>query len=238
MPVRRSQTSTFDETKYPASHFKVTQRNFPFGDLSIKVAQTKVRNTSEGSNPSYCRAWVEVSRAGNTLKQLYYPDFEPVGSSYGIFVPKKQPFENYFVLLKLGDYDGRLLIVNKDGTVRDLDGGFYFVTRDRRYLISEWSSDDVNLLVFDSTLDRVVLNTRKLPYIQQWYQDSKGYFFTESEWDNGPVPHAKPRVAYRLDLVQYKVVKFAVAEEDLKAARPVAYEFDPRNLEDCTTPMH
>ena len=51
--------------------------------------------------------------------QVSCDDIEPVGFSYGLFVPKRQPVPSYFVALKEGDYDGRLL----------LPGGFYFVTR-------------------------------------------------------------------------------------------------------------
>jgi hypothetical protein len=41
------------------------------------------------------------------------------------------------VAVKEGDYDGRQLLVDKDGSTHDLLGGVFFLTEDRRFLVSE-----------------------------------------------------------------------------------------------------
>jgi len=58
-----------------------------------------------------------------------------------LFLPKQQPSCEYLVAVKEGDYDGRQLLVDKDGSTHDLLGGVFFLTEDRRFLVSEYSSD-------------------------------------------------------------------------------------------------
>jgi hypothetical protein len=58
---------------------------------------------------------VRGSKGGQLLKRFYYRDINPGGSSFGLFLPKQQPSSDDFVAVKEGDYDGRLLLVDKDG---------------------------------------------------------------------------------------------------------------------------
>lgn len=87
----------FSARDYPSGKYQVTQSSHELNDVSIRVIQVKKRKP-DGSAPSYCRAWVEVSRGNRLLRQIYYADFEPVGFSYGVFVPSKQPSTDYLVL--------------------------------------------------------------------------------------------------------------------------------------------
>jgi len=225
----------FTPHDYPSTEYKVTRASHTFGDVTIQVIQAKKRKPNQ-SAPSYCRAWVEVSSEGRLLKRIRYSDFEPVGYSYGVFVPAKQPSADYFTLVKEGDYDGHLLLVDRRGVVTDLLGGRFFVTAGGRFIVSEYSSDSPGLAVFDLKARRLLLQSTEIPYIQNWYKDSAGYFFTESEWSNGSgSPDEKPNVAYRLDLKGRKVVKISVDPQRLKSAAHVEDDFDPRKSPDCVS---
>lgn len=225
----------FAPRDYPSTEYKVTRASHPLGDVTIQVIQAKKRKPN-GSAPSNCRAWVEVSRGEKLLRRIYYGDIDPVGFSYGVFVPAKQPDADYFALVKEGDYDGRLLLVDKQGVVTDLLGGFFFVTADGRFIVSEYSSDESGLAVFDLKVHRLLMQSTEIPNFQSWYKDRSGYFFTESEWSNGsPYPHEKPDVAYRLDLKMRKVVKSGMDPQRLKSATRVEDDFDPRKSPDCVS---
>jgi hypothetical protein len=47
----------------------------------------------------------------------YFDALNPVGSAYGLFVPREQPSNEFFVVLKVGDYDGRTLLIRRNGRI-------------------------------------------------------------------------------------------------------------------------
>jgi len=213
----------FVAKEYPAGKFQVTKNDYALGEITVRVID--VKNLGYVNPPRYCRAWVDVLKGEKLLKHFYYDDIEPVGGEFGAFVPKDQP-PDYFTVVKGGDYDGRLLLIDKDGVVVDLPGGFYFVTDDKKFLISEYSSDEPGLTVFDLASHRIVLQPKDVPEIGSWYRDAQGYFFMEFE---------NPGHARRLDLENHQIVKINVSVNDRKNATKVQYDFDPRKKQDCTT---
>src|SRR5712691_9326872 len=216
--------NAFRAGDYPSGKFKVTQKRFTHGTVTIQVIQ--VKNLGYTMEPDTCRAWLDVRKGNQLLKRVYYRDFEPVGGSFGLFLPKHQPSADYFVAVKEGDYDGRLLLVSKDGVTHDLLGGMFFLTEDRRYLVSEYMSDLYALAVFDLQENKVVLESRNLPEIGSWYKDDAGYFFME---------YGRPDHAERLDLQRGQLVKILVSRADRSKARKVTYDFDDRKKRDCTS---
>ena len=213
----------------------MTRSSHDLGAVRIQIIQAKMRKPSAQS-PGYCRAWVNVIRGEITPPAFYdYNDLEPVGYSYGIFVPQKQPSPDYFVLVKEGDYNGRLLLVDGSGHITDIPGGTFFVA-DARFLVNEYASDSPGLAVFDLMAHKLLMRSTDVPYVQNWYRDSKGYFFTESEWSGGSgEPHEKLGVAYRLSLAQGKIARINIAAAELKSATKIAYDFDPRQYPDCVS---
>jgi len=178
---------------------------------------------------------VEIRQSEHLIRRLYYDDFEPVGYKFGIFVPRKQPSADYFVFVKEGDYDGHISLVDASGHLVDTLGGSFFLAGGT-FLVSQYSSDEAGLAVFDLQAHKLLFKTTDIPYIQQWYKDREGYFFTESEWlGNSGEPHEKPGMAYRLDLRRGKVIKVDMNAPKLHSAVAVKYDFDPREFEDCTS---
>ena len=145
---------------------------------------------------------------------------------------------SYFVAVKEGDYDGRLLLIGKDGSLADLPGGFYFATDDKRHLIGLHATDSSSLVVIDVAKRRVVIDGEKegLPEIDSWYHDGTGYFFTrvdESGTSDKPKESRDP--VYRLDLTNHRVDKVSMSAPAWVAAHRVDYDFDPRELTDCSS---
>jgi hypothetical protein len=222
----------FKPGDYPNREFQVTQSLHALGAVKIRIIHAK-RRKENATPPSYCRAWVEISRGETLIRRIYYSDFEPVGYKYGVFVPAKQPSADYFVLVKEGDYAGHLLLVDGSGEVTDTLGGSFFIARGR-FLVSEYTSDEAGLAVFDLQAHRLILKTSHIPYIEKWYKDSAGYFFTESEGpDQSGQSHEKAGVAYRLNLQQGKIIKIDMDSTRLRSAAAVKDDFDPRQYDDC-----
>jgi len=230
-------TPVFDARMYPVSEFHVSRRSYSHGEVTVQVIQAKAKEHIK--EPRYCRAWFEIRKGPSLLKRLYYDDMEPVGFSYGIFVPREQPLSDYFVAVKEGDYDGRLLLVDKDGHVTNLPGGFYFLTADKRFLVGDYASDDEVMIVVDVAKREVVIDGREvrgIPEDLNWYRDSAGYFFTapdesSKEWP----PHEKKGYVYRLDPERRTVLGTPMNASQFARARKVAYDFDPRQKADCTS---
>ena len=217
----------FVASEYPAEKFRVSKNDYPMGAATVRVID--VKNIGDGEHkdtPHFCSAWVEVLKGEQLVKRLYYEDIEPVGFSFGAFVPQQQLAPEYFTVVKEGDYDGRLLLIEKDGSVVNLPGGFYFVTSDQKFLISEYAADVSEWTVFDLANHRILLQAKNLPDIDSWYRDKSGYFFVEA---------GRPEHAQRLDLENGQFVKFGLSANSLKTATKVRYDFDPRKKEDCTS---
>ncbi len=228
-------TERFDPKAYPSGPFRVSHREYPQGDISVRVIQVKRVDNASGKAPSYCRAWLEIWKASRLLRQFYFDDIEPVGGGYGIFVPERQPFPNNFIAVKEGDYDGRLLLISKDGSAVDLPGGPYFATPDRRYLIGLHSRDSNSLVIIDVAKRKVVLDGDKegVPEIHSWYMDDRGYFFTEvDQTDN---EKELKGAVYRLDLKHLRIVKVKMRSANLAAARRIDYDFDARGMTNCAS---
>jgi hypothetical protein len=227
---------TFVAREYPSEQFKVSATEKKHGNLKIKIRQAK-RTKNFEQLPHSCRAWLDVEKSTKAIFSRYYADIDPVGFSFGLFVPKTQPKSPYLAVVKNGDYDGRLFILKTDGEVHDLLGGFYFFTKDKRYIFSEYASDASGLAVFDLVAGKVVFSSDKLSHVYQWYERNGNYFFTEAEWrDNSGTATEKPGTIDIYDFKQHKIVEKKVTPTFIKKAKIVKWDFDPREYEDCTSP--
>jgi hypothetical protein len=171
----------FDPNQYSDSTFTVTQDHYQFGHLQIQVIQVRRRHVHDRNPFDYCRAWLNVLKNNKVTAQKYFPDFEPVGSYFGLFVPNHQLLQNFFSIVKLGDYDGRLLLIDKNGTIREYYGGAFLVTPDKKYLFSHYASDLSALEVIDATNGKSLGRRTTFPEVAQWYSDKGQYFFSSSD---------------------------------------------------------
>lgn len=147
-----SQTSESNEK----ATSKITTSNYKFGSIEINLKQIKGRNSYS------CSAWLEISKDRKVLHKREYTDIEALGGSSGLFVPSDQPSDKYFMINKLGDYDGRSLLIDKEGNLLDIPGGLYLIANDKRYLFIEHDQDCCgSIRVFDLQLGKIVFCDRK-----------------------------------------------------------------------------
>ena len=197
----------------------------------VRIQVKEVKSPSEAlQHEFYCRAWFNVLRNGGKIFSIYYPDMEPVGGPYGLFIPQNQPPSPYFAIVKQGDYDGRLFLVNKSGDVHNLKGGSYFVTRDKRYLFSEYVSDMSGLEVFDLRKGKTVFTSDEdFPEILRWYENKGEYFFIELAPSK-----SEECEAYWIDFAKGQITKKRVNAAALSRAREVKFDFDAKLYADCS----
>jgi hypothetical protein len=206
---------------------------YKHGDAVVRIAQAK-RLTNVGVPVPGCRAWLQVVKEGRIVWHANFEDIDAVGASYGLFVPLQQPSAAVFAVVKEGDYDGRLYLIRRDGSVLDTMGGFYFVTPDHRFLISEYASDGSGIAVVDLREGKVVLSTEELPDIYAWYRSGGTYFFTEAD---DQATEKVDTAAYVIDIKHRRIRARPLDQELKKTAKKAVPTFDPRDYVDCVTPL-
>lgn len=223
----------FDKSEY-GEDYQISICEFGHGKVLISLIQARVKIPS-AKEPHYCRAWLIVKRGDKNVFERYYADIDPVGSSFGLSVLENQLPSPYFAVVKQGDYDGHLFLVDREGTVTDLKSEFLFLTKYKRYLFSVYSEDLSSLQVLDLKKQELVLAREDLPSIHQWYFKDGTYFFTESIWTTSDgKPREKTSVAYFIDLKEKQILKRSLQPEQLATATRVDYLFDPGQYPNCT----
>jgi hypothetical protein len=120
--------------------WKKEKKEFSFGNIRITILNSERMNYSGAHQiPEMNSAYLEIVIPGKKPIRKYYPDIEGVGGAADIrFVPIPS-ITDFGFFVKNGDYDGRTIIVARDGRVADLDGGGLFVYK--KYLISRTGAD-------------------------------------------------------------------------------------------------
>ena len=112
-----------------------SEKEYRFGRILIKISQTK----GDYNNP--CSASFYVYKNDSLLHERNYKNIIAYGGTYGIFVAPNPIIGKYFVLVKHGDYDCRTILIDENGNLIDLDGGYYFLANGGRLLFSDYLQD-------------------------------------------------------------------------------------------------
>ncbi len=217
-----------------------TIAEYAHGAVTVRIAQLKTLSRSETDGPHFCRAWLQVLKGREVLWQRSFDDIEPVGFSYGLVVPSDPPSQDLFAVVKNGDYDGRLLLIGRDGSVIDTIGGFYFLTQDRHFLISDYASDDSGVAVVDLLKSKLLFTAERLPDIHQWYRNGYDYYFSESEWlpSNKGLPTERRGTAHWLNFQKSRIDSRPDLVSTHDHAHSVSWTLDPGKYEDCMSPSN
>ncbi len=110
-------------------HVTISVKNEKFKALLIKIYQLK---SDENPYIFSCRAYIRILKAGKVIDEISYNNIDPVGGNYGISYEKNQTTENHFIASKFGDYQGEVIIVNKNGMIQNFKGGHYFLAKNEK----------------------------------------------------------------------------------------------------------
>lgn len=199
----------FRQSDYPEEKYQITSESIVFRNLLIEIQQ--VRNKS-GYEPFSCRAWLTINNNGKSIYQRFFKSIDAVGSCYGIFIPLSQPRNDYFILSKLGDYDGRIFIIDSNGNVTEKPGGDFYVSKDKRYLFSDYYSDLSGLTVYDFTKRQCVFSDTITPRLYEWYFKDEKYISHVDLLNN----RISPDQYYYFDLATKKMILFKQNKDYLK----------------------
>jgi hypothetical protein len=111
-----------------------------FGSIKITLFNAdRIGNADLYTVPESNSAYLEIKIQDHKPVRKYYPDINGLGGAADVrFVPvSSMPDFRFFV--KNGDYDGRTIIVSKDGRVADIEGGGFILFD--HFLISERGTD-------------------------------------------------------------------------------------------------
>jgi hypothetical protein len=116
------------------------------GEAAIEITQTRrVREAAKGA-PHVCSAELMVHGPDGDMRRLYR-DIDPAAGPYGLAL-LPVPIGRFRAVAKLGDYDGRLLLVDGGGAVIDLPGPAHYLAYGR-FLVVEHHSDADGVTIYD-----------------------------------------------------------------------------------------
>ena len=226
----------FTPTDFPDSVSKIYKHTMQNGKVGIEAIQVK-RVNEKHSNPRYGRAWVSMQKNGKRTQCDYFADINPLGGAYGLYYPNKNMPSNYRCIVKLGDYDGRLLLINDEGKHWNLPGGSFFLSKDKQYLFSTHECDaPTGIAIFDLKNAIPVFETNEKakavpPIVDKWYFNGTNYFFTTKEAD-GSTSKGNKREILVFDAKGRKLDKKRVSTAEIAAATAVKYDFNAMSESD------
>jgi len=222
----------FNPSDYPANKYQIKLDSASFFKFRIEIRQVKNKEVTNSQSDFYCRAWLSVTLGNKIIQQIYYPSIDPVGSCGGLFIPDKQPVKDYFIISKLGDYDGKIFILDKNGKFTEKSGGPFSISKDHHYLFSNFYSDLSGLTVYDLRKKLVLFSDTIAPIrLANWYY-KEGHYFAEIEDPKAnSVNHTQIAI---FDLKTNKLVLTNVDPNYTKPSNKLATYNDNRNIKDCS----
>jgi hypothetical protein len=166
---------TLNQGPAKAENPKVTRALYHLGGNDVRIVQYKMDppTSSEETGPDFCRVVIEIQNQGLQIGYLEFKDIHPFGDNYGVFAPKIQENKDHLIFVKRGDYDGRTIVITKQGRIVNLKGGLFRIFRER-YLISIYCEDSrESFSLYDLEKDLILWDTA---LFQNFYSHGNEFF--------------------------------------------------------------
>ena len=171
-PVRE-----FKYVDYPESKFDLKIDSFTLGAYLIEFIHV---NNKEVDEEPLCRAWFRLKQFGKVTNQTYFDNIKSNITCVGIFIPEVQPRKDFFLASKLGDNDGRLIVINRLGEIKLLKGGQFYLSNDKQLVFSNHASEENGLTVFDLNTQKVLFEGKVSKPLADWHFQDSRFFATVS----------------------------------------------------------
>lgn len=205
----------FVASDYATNDYKTKIQSIPFNDMTIKLIKINSK-ADDNENAFYCRAWLKVLRNDSTIDSLYFDNMIPGKGCAGIYMDNHQPIPNHFILTKFGDFDGRTLIINHLGIIRNITGGKYFITRDKRFLFSIYESDLSGIAVFDFRYDKLTYSNNSFTTkLTDWYFQEGRYISLDQEAEEEETESENPNAALFFTIQYFDFIKRTMKTDKL-----------------------
>jgi hypothetical protein len=170
---------SFNDIDFSADKFVIKKEQQTLGTITVELIHAKPKVQDDPRQFS-CRTWLTIKDKNKLIKELAQ-DVDAVGGCSGLFFPDAQPAKDLIVISRFGDYDGRLYVVNNKGEFKDDPGGTFYVSRDNRYLFTNYDSDLSGVSIIDLTKNELIYTGRLKQYLADWYFRDGKYFAIVSE---------------------------------------------------------
>lgn len=112
----------FLKEKYPTDSFSIQEKVYNFHQTKIIFTLLKYKYHTEYSD--FCQIWIEQRKGKKVLKSYFLGEDD--GES-GVQLPAVQPFKDYFILNKAGEFTGTFYVLNRKGTWFEIPGSGLFL---------------------------------------------------------------------------------------------------------------
>jgi len=209
-----AQYRPFNALDYDTDFYKVKSQNISFKNVTVKLI--KVNTKASVESDFYCRAWLVVLVNDSLCDSLYFDNMVGKAGCSGIYFETEQPLVDNLILVKYGDYDGRTIVVDSQGKVHNLQGGRYFLTRDKRFLFSVYESDLNGLTVYDFKFKKVAYSNDSLnSKLNEWYFQEGRYFSLDQEAEEEDVESENINELPSFNIKQFDFIKRQLKAEKL-----------------------
>ncbi|MCL3782621.1 hypothetical protein EMN47_19725 [Prolixibacteraceae bacterium JC049] len=169
-------------------HYNV--KTISTGSVKVKITN---RKNNQFKKEAICQGKILSFKNDALVDSLNFQTIEPVGDRYGLNF-NSQPLPNVIIGSKFGDYDGRTIIIDESGSIHNMAGGFFFITKNQRYIISPWHSDLSGISIFDLKENTIIEKRTKPIRPAKWYYFKNNYYV--SHWGKVPKEKAKDPQRY------------------------------------------
>jgi len=210
---------------YTDSKYYLIIKKHRFKAFDINIILVRPINTKLFLEEFYCKSLITICKGDSTMHNVYYDNMDPVGSCAGIYLPKNQPLENFFIFSKFGDYEGEIFILSSSGKLVKSDGGYFFITKDKKYIVSDWFSDLQGLSIFDLKQEKIIFSKEINLMLGKWYNIDNDYYVLAREHYDGDD---------YLYMFNFDKMKFIKTDKKLnKNFKIVKMYIDLSSLKDC-----
>jgi hypothetical protein len=172
--------------------FEKEKKEIKLGDVEITMFNADRIVSDPYKVPEFISSYLEIRIPNQNPIRKYYPDINSLGGYAGVVHVPISSEPDYQFFIKEGDYDGRTIIVAKDGRVSDLEGGRFILYG--HFLISEVMKDnDFGPIVWDLKLWKQVYDSSgNIPMYDFGYSyylaTRELYLKVEDKYDEDMVP--------------------------------------------------
>ncbi len=179
----KPKSKAYNSADYPSDQYKTRIDTAKLGQVNCVAVHVMSKALSEEPE---CKAWFMIKLGNKNAGMLFFDDIESDFGCAGVYFPKKQPRKDLLIAFKLGDYDGRTMIVDRDGKMNTTPGGEFYMSEDNKYLFADYRSDQPGVSIIDlDKNDLVYSDSATISHkLGPWYyQDDK--FFSVAQPNEG-----------------------------------------------------
>jgi hypothetical protein len=191
------------------TNYVVTSNVYHYQSIDIEVSQAK-RKYNHGYESPFNVGCVFIKSGNYIIDSLIFPDIKAYGGYAGLDIPERKFSDSLFVIIKRGDYDGRLYLINTKGKVFNFPGGGYFITKDKKLLFSISELDCSGIDIIDlKTLKSIYSKTCLSKNPDYWFFFDKKYYYTSLEIKDSVYVYEGPNKGFVSHFMDKKTFKSA-----------------------------